>query len=112
MPRAVKTFATVEPTRPEIALPKHNSFTIDLGGLDLSDDQLNRVNQAATRAAMVAAAQMAGQRLANAMDGFATFATFSTFSTFGSGAAFERPEISQLPQEVSNIIARAAGGGG
>lgn len=90
MARSLKTFAKTEPRNIEIALPRTNQFTLDLAGLDLSEDQLATVRQQAVRAALEAAAGLAvGGR--ETLADFGTFSTFSTFSTFGSGAA--RPGV-------------------
>jgi hypothetical protein len=89
MPRALKAFSQVEPRSLEISAPKSNTLRLDLGGIQLTDEQIAQVRQEAVKAAMRAAAglvALGGGRAA--LDDFGTFSTFSTFSTFGSGAAF------------------------
>jgi hypothetical protein len=100
MARASKSFALIDARNPAPA-PISNRFSLDLGGLGLSDDQLSQVRQEAVRAAM----QGAGSILLRAgRPGLDDFGTFSTFSTFGSGV--ERPELQAQP-----IIDRVVRGG-
>jgi hypothetical protein len=101
MPRALKTFAQLEPRNIATAAPKTNLFTLDLAGLSLTSDQLQSVRQTAVKAAMEAAAGLGGRV---SMDDFGTFSTFSTFSTFGSGAA--RPDINVATPAIRDVIDR------
>jgi hypothetical protein len=111
MPRALKTFAAIEPVNRANAAPTTNSFTLDLGGLSLSSDQLSQVRQQAVKAAMTAAAGLLGRGGQGSMDYFGTFSTFATFSTFGSVAA--RPELQpgNLASGAQTVINRALGTG-
>ena len=88
MPRALKAFSQVEPRNIQIAAPKSNQFALDLGGLNLTDDQLGQIRHEAVKAAMLAAANLLAAAGRPNLDDFGTFSTFSTFSTFGSGSAF------------------------
>lgn len=89
MPRALKAFSQVEPRSLQMSAPKSNHFTLDLAGLNLSDDQIAQVRSEAVKAAMLAAVGLIGKAGGKAnLDDFGTFSTFSTFSTFGSGSAF------------------------
>jgi hypothetical protein len=110
MPRALKTFAAVEPANRASAAPTTNSFTLDLGGLSLSNDQLSQVRQQAVKAAMTAAAGLLGHGGRGSMDDFGTFSTFATFSTFGSGAARPELQLGDLAVGAQTVINRALGG--
>jgi hypothetical protein len=89
MPRALKAYSQEEPRSLQIAAPKSNKFTLDLAGIDLTEDQLDQVRSEAVKAAMLSAAGLlAGGGRLN-LDDFGTFSTFSTFSTFGSGPAMK-----------------------
>jgi hypothetical protein len=82
MARNLKTFRVRPAPKPSDAAPKSSQLTVDLGGLDLSENQLAQIRNNAVRAALTAAAGLIDPgRFA---DGFSTF---STFSTFGSGSA-------------------------
>jgi len=89
MPRALKAFSQTEPRSLQIAAPKSNQFTLDLAGLNLSDDQIAQIRSEAVKAAMLSAATLLARSGGRpSLDDFGTFSTFQTFSTFGSGAAF------------------------
>jgi hypothetical protein len=87
MARALKSYSLIDARNPAPA-PVSNRFSLDLGGLGLSDDQLNQVRHEAVRAAMQAVAAIGRPSLDD-------FGTFSTFSTFGSGT--ERPVLQAQP---------------
>lgn len=99
MDRQVKTFA--QPVRPTAVGPTSNKFTLDLGGLTLSEEHLGQVRSEAVKAAMLAAAELLRDR--SAFDGFGTFSTFSTFSTFGMSSGRHG-----LPFELADDISPGA----
>jgi len=107
MARTLKTFSQIAAPNLQAASPTNNSFTVDLGGLNLSADQISQVRQEAVRAALAAAAT----HLPQVAD---SFSTFSTFSTFGSGAARGLPEMNLpgLSAPAQNLIGRVVAGGG
>lgn len=116
MPRLLKSYTELDPAKPEQAVPKSNRFTLDLAGLDLTEDELAKVRQEAVRAAMVSAASMLAPRFGgDVMNGFGTFSTFATFSTFSSGSAFEQLEerlqqgLTELPREARSTINKVVG---
>jgi hypothetical protein len=112
MPRALKAFSQVEPRSLQITAPKSHQFTLDLAGLNLSEDQIAQVRNEAAKAAMLAAAGLIAKSGGRPnLDDFGTFSTFSTFSTFGSGAAFGgRPvdvtEAAEIAQPVIGRVVR------
>jgi hypothetical protein len=87
MLRSAKTFA--QPERPDDLAPVSNLLSLDLMGLNLTDAQLAKVNSAAVKAALSAAAEALGGQSTrpNVLEEFGTFSTFQTFSTFGSGVS-------------------------
>jgi hypothetical protein len=111
MPRALKAFSQVEPRNLQVAAPKTNSFTLDLGGLHLSDGQLTHIRQQAVKAAMLAAAAALGRAGVASLDDFGTFSTFSTFSTFGSGS-FGEFAVNPAAQLVIDKVLQSGAVGG
>ena len=106
MPRTLKTFKQLSPASYEKAVPTSNRISLDLAGLNLSDEQLAAVRQQAVKAAMTAAGNVLKRGgLANLAD---SFSTFSTFSTFGSGASFEGPEVFAT-KDAGSLIERIVG---
>jgi hypothetical protein len=101
MPRALKAFSQADPVSPQTAAPTSNRFSLDLSGLNLSEDQLAQVRHSAVKSAMAAAANLLARGSRAPLD---DFGTFSTFSTFGSGAAAIGPGESRPSQEAQEVI--------
>jgi len=105
MVRYAKTYA--QPTKPEVIPPRSNKFTIDLAGLELTDEQLSKIRSEAVRSAMLSAANILADR-ARLWDDFGTFSTFSTFGLFASGAFEALPAAArELPAELAPEARRA-----
>jgi hypothetical protein len=89
-------FGTVNPQAEK--QPTITSLKVDLGSVKLSEDDLNRVRNAAVQAALTEVKRMAPEF----MDSFSTFSTFSTFGTFGMiMAAGPRPKTEVIDQVVN-----------
>ncbi len=80
MNRYSKTYN--QPEKPDDLKPLSSKLTIDLMGLQLSDDQMKQIRSEAVKSAIAHAKNLLSlPRFDEA------FGTFSTFSTFTSGAA-------------------------
>lgn len=106
MRRYAKTFTQTQGDGP--IAPYSNKFTVDLMGVEIDDDQLQRIRAEAVRAALTAAAKLL--RRDDLFDAFGTFSTFSTFSTFGSGAALEGGPAADIGAQAQRAIDDVVGG--
>jgi hypothetical protein len=99
MGRTLKNFSDIRPSQTKLAAPQANSFTLDLAGLGLSEEQISEVRQEAVKAAMLAAS-----RLSKVLDITDSFSTFSTFSTFSSGSANLPTDGLKIPGIVDRVL--------
>jgi hypothetical protein len=99
MARVLKNFSDIQPLQAKSAAPQTNSFTLDLAGLNLSEEQLSGVRQEAVKAALLAASSLSQVDITD------SFSTFSTFSTFSSGSAGRLPgNVLKIPSIVDRVI--------
>jgi len=82
----------------KLAAPQTNSFTLDLAGLGLSEEQLSEVRQEAVKAAMLSASSLSEVT----MDSFSTFSTFSTFSSGSAGKLLG--DSLRIPSVINRVL--------